>query len=61
MHKGVEMKTYKIEYQTVHGYWTSEKRTIKIKAASDLDAEIKLDKMFDNSDMRNTLYSFVIL
>lgn len=51
-------KTFKIKYQTVSDFLSSRERTIKIEAPSELDAEIKLDDMFDNKTIDTQLYSF---
>ncbi len=54
------MKVYKIKYQSMFQYWTSDSTTVKIKATSEFDAECKLIDMlnFDGQTLKTQLYSF---
>ena len=54
------MKIYKIKYQSMFQYWTSDSTTVKIKATSEFDAECKLIDMlnFDGQTLKMQLYSF---
>ena len=54
------MKVFKIKYQTVYQYWTSQFSEVKIKAESELAAEIELCGMFDGLTMKTQLASFEI-
>jgi hypothetical protein len=55
------MKVFKIKYQTVYQYWTSQFSEVKIKAESELAAEIELCGMFDGLTMKTQLASFEIV
>ena len=52
------MKVFKIKYQTVYQYWTSQFSEVKIKAESELAAEIQLCAIFDEQTMKTQLASF---
>lgn len=55
------MKTFKIKYQTVYQYWTSQFSEIEIEAESELAAEIKLCGMFDEQTMKTQIASIWFL